>query len=149
MTSRFGTRESPAAGAGTWHPAVDLPNWLNPCGRPVYAMVPGEVTLSSALFLSIKTPEGFTVSYLHMYKSDRIVDVGDQIAASQQIGAMGNVAPSSGCHLDIRVNVAGNTNPEVAKLRVYDAAGGGCVNPIEVFPLFGIEICPADNCSHV
>lgn len=140
MTDDFGPRPDYGIGASTWHPGVDLQNYPNPCGRPVYAVLPGTVTLSSALYLSVKHPDGFVVSYLHMYKSDRLVDVGDVVAAGQQIGLTGNVAPSTGCHLDLRINVLSNTNPQVAQLP-QDPAAPGWVSPEDFMRLYGAPLC--------
>jgi hypothetical protein len=79
MTSGYGPRDIDVEGASTWHVAIDLQHWPNNCGDPVYAILPGTVTLSSDLWLSIRHPDGFIVSYLHMYKSQRLVNVGDQV----------------------------------------------------------------------
>lgn len=147
FTSGYGPRDVTVPGASSWHPAVDMQHWPGPCGSPVYAVLPGEVTLSSSLWLSIKHPDGFVVSYLHMYKSDRIVNVGDTVTAGQRIGAVGNVPPSGGCHLDLRINVENNTNPQVASLQRSEALGGpaGWVDPEAFMRLYGIELCPADG----
>lgn len=153
MTSGYGPRDTGISGASTWHAAIDLQRWPNPCGDPVYAILPGEVVLSSSLWLSIKHVDGFVVSYLHTYKSDRLVDVGDTVTAGQEISAVGNVPPSSGCHLDIRINVSENTNPEVAGLQRSEALGAtganrNYVNPEEFMRLWGVEVCPPDTCRH-
>lgn len=140
MTDGFGPRPDYGIGASTWHPAIDLQNYPNPCGRPVYAVLPGTVTLSSALYLSVKHADGFVISYLHMYKSERLVDVGDTIVAGQQIGLTGNVAPSTGCHLDLRINVLGNTNPQVAQLP-QDPNAPGWVNPEDFMRLYNTPLC--------
>lgn len=156
MTSGYGPRDIDVEGASTWHVAIDLQNWPGNCGAPVYAILPGTVTLSSALWLSIKHADGFVVSYLHMYKSDRLVDVGDQVVAGQQIGKTGNVPPSGGCHLDLRINVADNTNLQVAQLtlsqnetRMAPATRPehqNFVDPEQFMRLWGVEVCPDDWC---
>lgn len=147
ITSGYGPRDVTVPGASSWHPALDMQHWPNPCGSPVYAVLPGEVTLSSNLWLSIKHSDGFVVSYLHMYKSDRIVDVGDTVTAGQRIGAVGNVPPSGGCHLDLRIDVTNNTNPQVAALPRSESIGGpdGYVDPDDFMRLYGIELCPNDG----
>lgn len=144
MTSGFGPRNISIPGASKWHPALDFQNWPNPCGKPVYAVLPGEVVLSDRLWLSIRSQDGFVISYLHMYKSERIVNVGETVATGQQIGVVGNEGPSGGCHLDIRINVSENTNPHVAALTRGDASAGAgnYVNPLDFFPLFGLDPCP-------
>lgn len=151
MTSGYGPRDIDVEGAPTWHVAIDLQHWPNNCGDPVYAILPGTVTLSSDLWLSIRHPDGFIVSYLHMYKSQRLVNVGDQVQAGQQIGVTGNVPPSGGCHLDLRINKNGTTNKAVAALQDATDLGApamyaGYVNPEEFLRLYGIEICPPASC---
>lgn len=148
-TSGFGPRDvSGVSGAPSWHAAEDYQNWPEPCTRPVYAMLPGTVTFSDRLWLSITSPEGYVISYLHMYKSERLVDVGETVTAGQQIGVVGNEAPSSGCHVDVRINVAQNTNATVAQLPRGDASKGygNYVNPREFFRLFSLDVCPPEWC---
>lgn len=140
MTDGYGPRVSPVAGASSWHPAYDLQNYPTPCGRPVYAVLPGTVTASDRLYLSVKSADGFTVSYLHMHKTERLVDVGATVTAGQQIGIVGNEAPSTGCHLDLRINVTGNTNTDVSTLAVSTAVPG-YVDPAAFMALFGITLC--------
>jgi murein DD-endopeptidase MepM/ murein hydrolase activator NlpD len=155
MTEDFGPRDCPvwnsngSCAASTWHVGVDLIHGSPSCGDAVYAVLPGEVTLSSALTLSIKHPNGYVISYLHMYKSQRLVDVGDVVQAGQQIGVAGNVQPSSGCHLDMRVNVAANKDPAVAQLPIVSGAPGPWVDPEAFMALFGVELCPADSCPRL
>lgn len=158
MTSGYGPRDINVPGASTWHAAIDLQRWPDPCGDPVYAILPGKVVLSSALWLSIEHPDGYVVSYLHMYKSQRLVDVGDTVEAGQQIGVVGNVPPSGGCHLDLRINVANNTNPEVAQLILSQndtrlprpatlPEHQNFVNPEDFFALWGVDLCPVGTCQ--
>lgn len=148
QTSGFGPRNI-GGNASTWHAAVDLINPGVACGQPVYAVLPGEVVFSNFLWLSIRHPDGFTVSYLHMEEGDHLVDVGDVVEAGQQIGRVGNAGAgqgmSFGCHLDLRINVAGNTNPEVAKLDTVADIGGDpawstYVHPLEFMRIFGVDL---------
>ncbi|KDA06956.1 peptidase M23 [Microbacterium sp. CH12i] len=157
QTSDYGPRNAGVAGASSWHAAIDLQRWPAPCGDPVYAILPGKVVLSSALWLSIEHADGYVVSYLHMFKSQRLVDVGDTVEAGQQVGVTGNVQPSSGCHLDLRINVENNTNPDVAGLILSqnetripparDSWNYNYVNPEDFFALWGVELCPAGTCK--
>lgn len=151
LTSGFGPRDA-QGNASTWHAAVDLVNPGNACGKPVYAVLEGVVTKSTFLWLSIKHPDGFTVSYLHMYQRDHLVKVGDQVEAGQQIGSVGNGGAeqgmSFGCHLDLRIDVSGNTNPQVAQLKTVADLGGdpnwaNYVHPVEFMRLFGVELLEA------
>lgn len=150
MTDDYGPRADTGVGASTWHPAVDLQHYPNPCGDPVYAVMAGTVTLSINSQVSIKHPDGFTVSYLHMRLQDTTVKAGDQVTPGQLIGAVGNEGQSTGCHLDLRVNVAGNTNPQIATLQLSQALGSprpDFVNPEEFYKLFGLDLCPSETCA--
>lgn len=144
MTDKFGPRNSPTEGASSYHPADDLQNWPNPCGKPIYAIQAGTVVLSDRLYLSIKSPDGYTISYLHSHQSDRLVKVGDSVTTGQKISLVGNEAPATGCHLDLRINVAGNINPQVATLPL-DPAVPGWVDPEKFYELFGMTLCN-DTC---
>lgn len=147
-TSGYGPRNINVAGASKWHPALDFQNWPA-CGEPVYAMLPGTVTLSDRLWLSITSPEGYVISYLHTYKWERLVNVGTTVEAGQQIALVGNEGPSGGCHLDVRINVAANTNASVAQLPRGDASAGAgnYVDPTEFFRLFNLDVCPPEWCK--
>ena len=81
----------------------------------------------------------------------------EQAVAGQQIGVTGNVQPSGGCHLDLRINVADNTNPDVATLirsqnetRIAPTTQSwnfDYVNPEEFFALWGVDLCPVGSCK--
>ena len=79
--------------------------------------------------------------------SSEDVKVGDDVVAGQQIARVGNSGPSTGCHLDVRINVIGNTNSIVADLPRAETIGGpvGFVNPEEFYEAFGLELC-GDTC---
>lgn len=144
MTDNYGPRLSPTAGASSWHAAVDLTS--GGCGAPVYSILPGTVTRSDVLYLTITSPEGIAVSYLHMYSNERLVSVGAEVAQGQQIGGVGSVPPSTGCHLDVRIAPAETTNAQVAALPQSDSSTGfpGYVDPEEFYRLYGMELCGAD-----
>uniref|UniRef100_UPI000CE337E0 M23 family metallopeptidase n=1 Tax=Cryobacterium sp. Y62 TaxID=2048284 RepID=UPI000CE337E0 len=145
MTDDYGPRESPVAGASSWHPASDLQHYPNPCGDQIYAITGGTVTLIAGYQVSIKSSDGYTVSYLHMKLSDVSVKVGDAVTPGQPIALVGNEGPSTGCHLDLRINTAGSTNESINALQAGEDLGGppassGFVNPEEYFTLFGMEL---------
>ncbi len=148
MTDGFGPRPLRVVGASTWHPADDLQHYPNPCHDPVFAITDGTVTYLAGYQLSIKSPDGYTVSYLHMYLDEVLVKVGQQVTAGEQVGATGSNGPSTGCHLDLRINVVGNTNPTVAALPRSETIGGptGWVNPEQFFETFGLVLCAPDSC---
>jgi len=142
MSSGFGPRKAPTAGASTWHPAIDL---VGTCDDPIYSVFPGTVVRSDRLYLSIKSSDGVVVEYLHSYESERLVKVGDTVQEGQQIADVGAAPPATGCHLDIRVNVTDNTNPAVDQLQRFPEAPS-YVEPVAFFQLYGIDICPPEWC---
>lgn len=142
MSSGFGPRDAPIGGASTWHPAIDL---VGTCDDPIYSVFDGTVVRSDRLYLSIKSADGVVLEYLHSYKTDRLVDVGDTVRKGQQISAVGSVPPSTGCHLDIRVNVTDNTNPAVDQLQRFPEVPS-YVEPVAFFQLYGLDICPPEWC---
>jgi murein DD-endopeptidase MepM/ murein hydrolase activator NlpD len=142
MSSGFGPRGAPTAGASTWHPAIDV---VGSCGDPIYSVFPGTVVRSDRLYLSVKSADGVVVEYLHSYESDRLVRIGDTVQKGQQISAVGSAPPSTGCHLDVRVNVTDNTNPAVDQLQRFPEVPG-YVNPEAFFELYGLDICPPEWC---
>ena len=148
MTSGYGPRAFVTEGASTWHPAVDLQHYPNPCHDPVFAITDGTVTYLAGYQLSIKSPDGYTVSYLHMYLNEVLVKMGQQVTAGEQVGATGANGPATGCHLDLRINVVGNTNPTAASLPRSETIGGpaGWVNPEQFYDTFGLTLCAAANC---
>jgi len=148
MTSNYGPRGYVTEGASLWHAGDDLQHSPNPCHDPVFAITDGTVTLLAGYQLSIKSPDGYTVSYLHMYLNEVLVKAGDQVTAGQQVGATGSNGPSTGCHLHLAVSVVGNTNPAIAELPRSESIGGpaGFVDPERLYEAFGLTLCAPDSC---
>ena len=151
MTSNFGPRGFVVDGASSWHPAVDLQHYPNPCGDQIYSITSGTVSYVGGYQVTIKSPDGYDVSYLHMKLSDVSVAEGDSVTPHEPIALVGSEGPSTGCHLDLRINKKGTVNEPVAALKAGEDVGGppstyGYVNPEQFFALFGIELCPADSC---
>ncbi len=156
QTSGYGPRVSPTEGASSWHPANDYQTRVSgtaagksgySCGSPVFASQAGTVTVAGGYTLSVKSAEGYTISYLHMYPSDMEVAVGDAVTPGQEIGKVGSNGPSTGCHLDIRINTDGSTNDQVSALPQSQTKGGpeGYVDPEAFFNVFGVTLC-GDDC---
>lgn len=153
MTDDYGPRNPPVSLPGfysVWHPAADLQHLPNPCGDQIYAITEGTVTYAAGYQLSVKHPDGYTVSYLHMSPRDMLVDVGDEIQPNDVIALVGAAGPATGCHLDLRINTVGAINETVAALPLSESIGGGdypgFVDPEEFYALFGLELCPATTC---
>ena len=99
LTSPFGDRDAPTAGASSNHQGVDL---AGPEGTPIYAARGGTVTIarfsnSAGYYVTINHGDGFSSVYMHM--TNFVVSVGQKVSQGQQIGSMGSTGISTGSHL--------------------------------------------------
>lgn len=112
LTSPFGDRDAPTAGASTNHQGVDL---AGPEGTPIYASRGGTVTIakyssSAGYYVTINHGDGFSTVYMHM--THYVVSKGDKVSGGQLIGYMGSTGISTGPHLHWGVLYNGNyVNP--------------------------------------
>lgn len=112
LTSPFGNREAPTAGASTYHKGVDL---AGPQGTPIYASRSGVVTTatyskSAGYYVSINHGDGFSSIYMHM--TNYVVKKGAAVSAGQLIGYMGSTGISTGPHLHFGITKDGTyVNP--------------------------------------
>lgn len=144
MTDTYGPREAPTAGASSWHPAYDLINPGDACGAPIYSIAAGTVIAADNSWLQIQSDTGEAATYLHSPISTYTVTTGERVTAGQQIAAVGSEPPSTGCHLDIRIDKAGTTNANVAALESNDSLGGSWVNPNLYWrAVAGTDLCDA------
>lgn len=146
MTEKYGYRGDIGLGTNSFHAAVDLADIPGgSCDAPVLSSTAGQVTKVENSWTSVQSPDGYTVSYLHMPLSGATVQVGDQVTAGQQLGVIGSEGQSTGCHLDFRVDITGNTDPRLEG--ITPAAGAGSyIDPEAFFTALGVELCPADWC---
>ncbi len=112
LSSPFGNRDQPTAGASTYHQGVDL---AGPAGTPIYATRTGVVTTASytnaaGYYVSINHGDGYSSIYMHM--TNYVVRSGQAVSAGQLIGYMGSTGISTGPHLHFGI-----------------AYNGGYVNP--------------------
>lgn len=103
ISSPFGERESPTAGASTYHQGVDL---AGPEGTPIYASRGGTVTSakysnSGGYMVTIDHGDGFKSVYMHM--THYIVSAGQTVSQGQKIGEMGSTGISTGNHLHFAI----------------------------------------------
>lgn len=104
VTSRFGPRKSPTAGASSNHKGIDLAAPLN---TPIRAAKAGRVTISKndgtgyGKWIEIQHADGTKTRYAHLNRSN--VQVGAQVQAGQEIGKMGSTGTSTGSHLHFEV----------------------------------------------
>lgn len=99
LTSPFGYRDAPTAGASTYHQGVDL---AAPQNTPIYASRAGRVTTatygsSAGYYVTINHLDGFSSVYMHM--ESYVVSVGQTVSAGQLIGYVGKSGVATGYHL--------------------------------------------------
>ena len=118
ITSKFGPRKQPTAGASTLHNGIDI----GVSYVPVYAAKSGTVTLAgtnggfgNCVIISHGT--GYSTTYGHL--SSIKVKVGDVVTQGQQIATSGNSGVSTGPHLDFRIMEAGVYKDPLSYLSGY------------------------------
>ena len=112
LTSPFGDRDAPTAGASSNHQGVDL---AGPEGTPIYASRTGVVTIakfskSAGYYVTINHGDGISSIYMHM--THYVVSKGQAVSAGQVIGYMGSTGISTGSHLHFGIMYNGKyVNP--------------------------------------
>lgn len=112
ITSTFGYRESPTAGASSNHKGIDI---AVPTGTPVVAAGSGKVVVSSyqaaaGNYIMIYHGNGLYTVYMH--NSSLKVSVGETVSKGQVIALSGSTGVSTGPHLHFGVNKNGSyVNP--------------------------------------
>lgn len=114
ISSPFGERESPTAGASSNHQGIDL---AAPEGTPIKAVRSGTVTAarygsSGGYQVVINHGDGFSSAYLHM--THYIVGAGQKVTQGQVIGYVGSTGISTGNHLHLEILYNGKrVNPAI------------------------------------
>lgn len=103
LSSMFGLRRAPTAGASTNHKGIDL---AAPNGTPILAAGAGTVTFAGSLgsagnVVEIDHGGGLKTKYFHM--ASFLVQRGSIVQAGQRIGAVGSTGRSTGNHLHFEV----------------------------------------------
>lgn len=116
ITSYFGGRTQPVAGASTNHKAIDI-GTNHQTGKTVIAAESGKVIVSKCQvnsegkatgygqYIVIDHGNGYSTTYAHL--SSRKVSVGTVVSRGQTIGLSGNTGTSSGPHLHFGVSYKG------------------------------------------
>ena len=114
ITSTFGQRENPFSGIGIeTHKGLDI---QGPYGAPVKAMAKGRVVFAGPKggfgnCIILNHGNGFETLYGHLSKI--LVNVGEEIEISQQIGNIGSTGRSTGPHLHYEIHKYGQKiNPQ-------------------------------------
>lgn len=103
VSSGFGLRKAPLAGASTDHKGLDMAAKM---GTPIIAAGSGTVSFSGQMsgygnLVEINHGNGLSTRYGHM--SVIAVNKGDAVVAGQQVGKVGNAGRSTGPHLHFEV----------------------------------------------
>ena len=125
LSSSFGPRTSPTAGASSWHKAVDI---AAPEGTPVQAVKSGKVTSSGWVngygwTVHIDHGDGTETEYHHM-QGQSSLQPGDTVEQGQQIGAVGSTGISTGPHLDLQAWQDGKIVDPLTIIPEYGNASG-------------------------
>lgn len=112
ISSPFGYREQPLAGASTNHKGIDYAAGI---GTPIYAAAAGTVVSAgysgnAGKMIVINHGNGLTTYYMHC--NDLYVSAGQSVGKGQNIAAVGTTGNSTGPHLHFQVNLNGTpVNP--------------------------------------
>ena len=103
ISSGFGMREHPCYKRRSFHTGIDIPQVK---GTPVYATGNGIVIgrgydVGYGYFIEIQHAGGFRSFYAHL--SRILVNVGERISITQQIGCVGNTGVVTGSHLHYEI----------------------------------------------
>lgn len=108
ITSYFGNRTSPTAGASSAHKGIDI---ACDSGVAVVAASAGTVIVADYNYAEgnyVCIDHGGGVVTLYMHNSSLLVSVGETVVAGQQIAAAGSTGISTGPHCHFGVRVDGN-----------------------------------------
>lgn len=112
ITSPFGSRTSPTAGASSYHQGIDIGA---PAGTAILAAKAGTVVTASYSSVSgnyIMINHGGGVFTVYMHASSLAVSKGQQVNAGTTIAYVGSTGVSTGSHLHFGVSVGGSyVNP--------------------------------------
>ena len=108
ITSYFGSRTSPVAGASSNHRGIDI---ACDTGAAVVAAASGTVIVAAYNYAEgnyVCIDHGGGVVTVYMHNSSLAVSVGETVTAGQQIASAGSTGVSTGphCHFGVRVNGA-------------------------------------------
>ncbi len=107
VSSPFGERDAPTAGASSNHQGIDL---AAPEGTPIIATRSGTVTTASygsaaGYYVTINHGDGFSSIYMHM--THYVVSAGQSVSAGQVIGYVGKTGVATGNHLHFGISYGG------------------------------------------
>lgn len=123
ITSGYGSRPSPTAGASTNHEGIDIGA---PYGTPVKAAANGIVNFAGAaggygnvIYIDNGTIEGKRVSSRYGHLNRYIVASGTKVTQGQTIGYVGSTGKSTGPHLHFEVRENGKAVNPISYIGTY------------------------------
>ena len=125
ITSFFGSRTAPTAGASTNHQGIDI---AAPTGTAVLAAAPGRVlgvlrSNAKGNYIELEHSDGSITEYAHL--SSAGVTPGQYVTAGQTIGQVGSTGIATGPHLHFGVKVGGSYVDPQSRLSSAAAQKGG------------------------
>ena len=107
ITSYFGYRNAPTAGASTYHKGIDI---SVPIGTSVLAAKSGIVvtasySASAGNYIALYHGDGVYSYYMHC--SSLVAGVGEEVSAGQKVALSGNTGISTGPHLHFAIYANG------------------------------------------
>ncbi len=119
LSSGFGYRNRPTAGASSYHKGIDL---ATPTGTQVWASSGGTVALAGwqggyGNVVFINHPDGKQTRYGHLSKI--YVSAGQTVRQGQVIAASGNTGVSTGPHLHFEIRIGGTPVDPRKYVNVY------------------------------
>ena len=133
LSSSFGPRSSPTAGASSWHKAIDI---AADAGTPIKSVMSGTVTAVNksgygggyGVSVRVDHGNGIITEYHHMQEgSADNINVGDKVSQGQQIGKVGSTGVSTGPHLDMQAWVDGKIVDPLTIIPGYGEGPSGYV----------------------
>ena len=124
VSSKFGPRVPPCAGASSNHGGIDIGGV--PRGTPILSYAAGTVEVNKKLagnagnYIKIDHGNGVASRYLHMDEQSPLA-VGTKVAAGQEVGKVGSTGVGTGVHLHFEIWV----NGEKVDPLTYVVPGGG------------------------
>jgi hypothetical protein len=136
VSSTYGPRNAPAAGASTDHKGIDI---AAPPGTPVVVPAGGKVSYAGykngyGNVVYVEHPDGTQTRYGHL--KDINVKAGETLSEGNQLGTVGNTGVSSGAHLHYEIRDKdgkpidpATQNPDLGKRGAKVAAGEPTTGP--------------------
>lgn len=113
ITCGFGYRESPTAGASTYHKGIDIgaSSGSNIVAAKSGTVVTASYNVAAGNYIMISHGDGVYTVYMHCSKL--LVSAGDTVSRGEVIGLIGSTGFSTGPHLHFGISINGSyVNPQ-------------------------------------